>query len=380
MRSALLPIALAISPWAVAQDITGSISGSVLDATGAAVPGAKVTVTNTDRNAVLRTSTTDTSGNYVATFLDAGHYSITVEAKGFKKTTQSGVTLSATDKLSLNFKLEVGDLQQQVTVEAAPIQVNLGSAEQATVVNGTQIRELALTSRNYEQLVAMMPGVSTGSTDNFFVGVTTPLGTATTPFAINGARNSSNAWLVDGADNVDRGSNQTLLNTPSIDSIAEFKVARSVYGAEMGRAGGGQISVITKSGTKEFHGDAYEFIRNSAFAANNFFANATLQNLGPDGKSNVAPLHLNNFGWTLGGPVVIPGIYNAAKRDKHQTFFFFSEEFRRMITYTTATAVLRSPAARARRPRRRSATSIRSRASTSRTSTRSCRFRRARIR
>jgi hypothetical protein len=340
---AILATALLALPWAcLAQDITGSIVGTVTDQTGAAVPGAKITITNMDRNAIVRTTVSSKDGDYVAALLDVGKYSITVEAKGFKKSTQTNITLNVNDKLTVNTKLEIGDVQQEITIESGITQqVALQSAEQSTTVNGAEIRELALITRNYEQLVSMMPGVSAASTDQLYVGVSLPSGsTATIPFSINGARNSMNAWLVDGADNVDRGSNQTLLNTPSIDAIEEFKVSRSGYAAEMGRAGGAQISVVTKSGTKDFHGDLYEFVRNSDFAANNFFANATSQNLGANGKSQVAPLHYNNFGWTVGGPVVIPHIYNGAKRDRHQTYFFVSEEFRRVITYATGTAVL----------------------------------------
>ena len=234
--------------------------------------------------------------------------------------------------------MEVGDITQSVTVEESAVQLQLQQgAEQSTTVTGTQIRELALVTRNYEQLVALMPGVSAASVDQLYVGVSVPSGqSATIPFSINGARNSSSAWLVDGADNLDRGSNQTLLNTPSIDAIAEFKVQRSGYSAEAGRAGGAQISVVTKSGTNTIHGDVFEFVRNNAFAANNFYNNATSLNPGPDGKANVAPLHYNNFGGTLGGPVYIPKVYNG----KNKTFFFFSEEIRRVITYASGTATL----------------------------------------
>ena len=323
------------------QDITGSILGAVQDPSGAGVVGAKVTVTNTDRNVVLRTLTTDSNGNYDAALLDVGHYSISAEANGFKTGITKNIVLNVNDKLTVNLRLEVGDVQQQVTVESAPLQVSLQSAEQSTVVAGTQIRELALITRSYAQLVGMMPGVSSASVDQLYVGTSLPSGvSATIPFAINGARNSGSAWLVDGADNVDRGSNLTLLTTPSIDAIEEFKVERSGYGADLGRAGGGQISVVTKSGTNQFHGDLYEFVRNNDFAANNFYNNATSQNLGANGKSQVAPLHYNDFGWTLGGPIVIPKVYDSRKRDKHQTYFFFSEEFRRVITYTSGTATV----------------------------------------
>ncbi len=322
------------------QEITGSISGSVADASGAGVPMAKVTVTNVDRGAIARTTTTDGAGNYIAALLDVGHYSISVEAKGFKTAIQKDITLNVNDKLTVNVKLEVGEVNQQVTVEAGPQQVALQSAEQSTVVNGTQIRELALITRNYTQLVGMMPGVSSASVDQLYVGVSLPSGqSATIPFAINGARNSGSAWLVDGADNVDRGSNLTLLTTPSIDAIEEFKVERSSYAAELGRAGGGQISVITKSGTNAFHGDAFEFVRNDAFAANNFLNNANSLNL-VNGKATVPPLRWNNFGWTLGGPVLIPKLYDPRKMEKHQTYFFFSEEFRRVVTYAQGTATV----------------------------------------
>lgn len=321
-----------------AQDITATIVGTITDPSGAGVPGAKVSVFNVRQNHEERAVTTDATGNFTVPYLPVSTYRISVEANGFKKAVREDIVLNVNDKLTVSVPLEVGDLAQTVTVAEAPVHVELQSGTQSTVVTGTQIREQALITRNYEQLVALMPGVSSASVDQLYVGVTVPSGSsAAIPFSINGARNSSNAWLVDGADNVDRGSNLTLLNTPSIDAIEEFKVLRSGYSAEAGRAGGAQISVVTKSGTSAFHGDLYEFVRNSDFAANNFYNNATALNVGPDGKAQVAPLHYNNFGWTLGGPIYIPGHYN---KDKNKTFFFFSQEFRRVITYASGTAVL----------------------------------------
>ena len=163
---------------ALAQDITGTIAGTVLDASGAGVPDAKVTITSLDRNQVVRTITTDSAGNYSAPLLPVGKYSVSVEAKGFKKATQTDITLNVNDKLTINLKLEVGDVQQEVTVQAAPIAVELQSPTQSTLVNGTQIRELALVTRNYEQLVALMPGVSSSAVDQLYVGVSAPAGTA----------------------------------------------------------------------------------------------------------------------------------------------------------------------------------------------------------
>ncbi len=324
--------------WLSAQDITGAIVGTVTDPSGAGVPGAKVTVFNLKQNREQQTVTTDTSGNYAALHLPVSTYKVTIEAAGFKKVERDNIVLNVNDNLTVSARLEVGDLAQTVTVEEAPVHVDLQSASQETTITGTQIREQALVTRNYEQLLQSMPGVSSASVDQLYVGVTVPSGSsAQIPFSINGARNSANEWLVDGADNVDRGSNLTLLNTPSVDAIEEFKVLRSDYSAEFGRASGGQISVVTKSGTSQFHGDAYEFVRNNDFAANNFLNNANSLNLGADGKARVPALHYNDFGWTLGGPVYIPGHYN---KEKNKTFFFFSEEFRRVITYTTGTAVL----------------------------------------
>jgi hypothetical protein len=324
---------------AFSQDITGTIGGTVTDASGAAVPGAPVSIFNVKQNHEERVVMTDSSGNYTAPYLPVSTYSLSVEFKGFKKAVREGVVLNVNDKLVINLALQVGELSEVVTVQEAPVHVELAAgAVQSNVVNGTQIRELALITRNYEELVALMPGVASNAVDQLYVGVTLPSGsTAVVPFSINGSRNSSNAWLVDGADNVDRGSNQTLLNTPSIDAIEQFKVERSGYSAESGRAGGAQISVVTKSGSADFHGDAYEFVRNNAFAANNFINNANNVNLGWDGKAQVPPLRYNNFGWTVGGPVYIPGHYNT---DKSKTFFFVSQEFRRVITYATANAIL----------------------------------------
>ena len=169
-----------------------------------------------------------------------------------------------------------------------------------------------------------MPGVTyTATGDQIYVGVSNPLSgqSNAVTFSINGARTDQNNWTIDGADNVDRGANLTLLNYPSVDSIAEFRVVRSDYSAEFGRNAGGTINVVTKSGTNQLHGTLFEFFRNDKLAANTFFNNAGSVNPGPDGKAKVPPLRYNNFGYNLGGPVYIPKVYNG----KNKTFFFFSE-------------------------------------------------------
>jgi len=335
-----------------AQDISGTIGGTVLDPSGAGVPKAKVTVTNADRNVVAGSATTDGSGTYSVTFIPVGTYAVKVEAPGFKTEIENGVALNVNDNLKINITLQVGATSEAVEVKAEAAQVELGSAAASTTISGTQIRELELSTRNYEQLVSLMPGVSANTTDDLYIGNSSPAGTAATlPYSINGARNSANNWTVDGADNVDRGSNQTLMTFPSVDAIAEFKVERSLYSAEMGRAGGSQISVVTKSGASSFHGSAYEFFRNDALAANNFSNNANKVNFVDESspstpctaanfsacKSKVPPLRWNDYGFTVGGPIYIPGKFN---KNKNKDFFFYSQEWRKVITYTTFNPVL----------------------------------------
>ena len=153
------------------QQITGTIVGSVLDASGSGVPNVPVTVTNTDRNAVIRTARTDSSGEYVAPLLPIGKYAVSVELKGFKKATKKSVEININDNKTINFTLEVGDIATEVTVEAEAVQVETQSSTAGTVIEGAQIRELSLNARNYEQLVALMPGVTyTGTGDQIYVG------------------------------------------------------------------------------------------------------------------------------------------------------------------------------------------------------------------
>ena len=325
-------LAFAVAGIVAAQDISGTIDGTILDPTGAPVPNAKVTVTNTDRNQVVRTITTDTTGTYSAPFIPIGNYEIKVEANGFRTASRSGIVLNVRDDLKINLSLEVGQVTETVDVREAATPVELGTSASATTITGTQVRELSIATRNYEQLVALTSGVTARSGDELYIGVSAPAGTANTmPFSLNGNRNSANNWTVDGADNVDRGGNLTLLTYPSIEAISEFKVERSLYTADSGRAGGGQITVATRSGTSQFHGSAYEFNRNDAYAANNWINNANKVNV-VNGVAKVPPLRWNDFGYTIGGPVYFGRHYN---KDKNKTFFFFSEEFRRIITYTT---------------------------------------------
>jgi hypothetical protein len=312
-----------------AQNVTGTISGTVSDPKGGTVAGVKITITNTEQKIVVRETKTDDHGQYVAASLPVGRYSVTAEIDGFKKSTQTGVVLNVDDKLAVNITLEVGAISVEVTVEASPLHVDTESATATGVISGTQLKELSLNSRNYAQLVLLVPGTSdSGNADQVFPGATAPIGTNLMTFQINGNRREENNYQVDGADNMDRGSNLTLLSFPSIDAIAEFRVVRGVYDAESGRSAGAQVNVITRSGTNSLHGGVYEFFRNDILNANSYFNNLA---------GNKRPvLRYNDFGGTLGGPVYIPHLYE--HRDK--TFFFVSEEARRIVTYSNPTATV----------------------------------------
>ena len=316
---------------AMAQEITGDIRGIVKDASGAVVPGATVEITNLDRNAVIRTTKTDASGNYVAAYLPVGHYKVSVKAAGFKEAATNNIVLNVHDRLTVDENMQVGSPDQTVTVNDTPTSVNLDNATADGLITGSQVRQLTLVTRNYEQLVAALPGVSTNlASDQLFVGVSNPVGTSNQiNFSINGNRPTQNNWQIDGADNVDRGANLTLLAYPSVDSIQEFNVLRSNYLPENGRSSGGEVNVITRSGTSQFHGSAYEFFRNDVLNANNYFNN----NATPIVPR--APMRWNDFGFTVGGPVFIPGLYNT---EKNKTFFFYSQEWRKIINYTTFTS------------------------------------------
>jgi len=319
-------LSILLASCVIGQEITATILGTVTDATGAVIPGAAVMVVNLDQALVVRRLTTSRNGDYVVPLLPIGHYEVSAVAPGFKISRETGIELSVNDHRAVHFVLQVHGGSDEVTVEAEPLQVDLQSATSAGLISGNQIRDIPINTRNYSQLVALQPGVSSGlASDQAYVGVSTLNGGINSvAFSVNGARFTQNNWTLDGADNLDRGSNQTLLTFPSIDSIAEFKVLRGNYDPEFGRGSGGQINVITRSGTNTYHGSAYEFFRNDILEANNFFNNLK--------QLPRPPLRYNNFGFTIGGPVYLPRLKSG------KTFFFFSQEWRRVIDYSTFTS------------------------------------------
>lgn len=328
-----------------AQETSGTINGTVKDTTGSAVKGATVTVADEEKKIVVRTVTTGDDGGYTAPSLPVGVYTVTVEAPGFKKSAQTHVKLDVNARRSIDATLEAGNISEVVTVEADPLTVELTTPTASTLITGDQVRELSINNRNFVQLVTLAPGVTNDLADQVYVGTTNPEGQANTiNISVNGGRSSQNTFSVDGADITDRGSNITIQAYPSVDAIGEFKVLRSLYPAEAGSSGGGQINVITRSGGNKFHGSLFEFVRNERLNANDFLSNQTAPvGLTPDGRAKRRPFRYNNYGFTVGGPVIVPnfGEGNGGLTKKlARTFFFFSEEQRRDLRYPTFTSTV----------------------------------------
>ena len=307
---------LSVAPLS-AQVATGSIVGTVSDSSGQVVPGAQVTIREVNRNTTTAL-VTDRSGVYTAPFLVPGTYAVQVELQGFKTWIRPGIVLQVNDRVRIDVALEVGTVQEATTVIASAPVVRTDSSEVGTVIEEMAIKELPLNGRNFASLVYLAPGITPGQAGENLSGASTFNPRGASNFNALGSQANSNAWLVDGIDNNEFTFN-TLIVMPSVEQVREFKVLTGVFSAEFGR-GAGVVSVSTKSGTNQLRGTAYEFLRNDAFDARNFFVRKTVQ---PDGtllKDPVPPLDRHQFGGALGGALVIPGLY-----DGHSRTFFFAD-------------------------------------------------------
>jgi len=330
-------ILLAGSPvWA--QD-TATIVGTVTDSTGAVVPGAKVTVSNPNRGFV-RDVAADSSGEYTAARIPIGDYVVTAQATGFEKLVRTGITVEAGQTQRVNMALKVGQVTEQVEVVGNVAKVETENATISSVVTSQQISNLTLNGLNFLALTFLVPGAvqDNSQPEAMQLGHTGSELSA----SFNGNRMEYSQLEFDGGNNSQESS--TAMGgavVPSVDAIAEFRISTSNYGADVGEHAGALVEVVTKGGTKDFHGSAYEFVRNDDLDANNWFAN---QQIAPPGNNAPkTPLKWNIFGYTVGGPFYIPNHYNTSK---NKTFFFWSQEWARyrngnLITGTVPTQLMR---------------------------------------
>ncbi len=301
-------VLIALCPFLVqAQDVTGKVVGVVRDPSGSVVPSAKVTVTNAGTQ-LTKEATTDANGAYQVINLPVGDYQVAAEAPGFSKVVSAGHnTLDINQTLRVDLQLQVGQVSETVSVESQGSTVETENPTVGGTVTGRAIFELPLNGRNALDLLSTQPGVTPSNPDN-----TGQAG----GYSIGGGRTDSVTFLLDGGNN-NNLLNNSYVSNPNPDAIAEFRVLQSNYTAEYGRNAGGVVSVVTKSGTNELHGTAYDYLRNQDFNANDFFSNELGQ------PRNV--LKRNQFGGTIGGPIVIPKLING----RNKLFFFFSYQGQR---------------------------------------------------
>ncbi len=289
--------------YGVGQVTTGTILGSVHDASGAAIPGVDVVITESAKGTSNQYKT-DANGEYSAQFLIPGTYSVSATKEGFKRSLSNDVVLDVDQKARIDITLQIGQVSQTLEVTAAAPLVRSESAELGEVVAQRQVQELPLNGRNFAQLVDLVPGVTPGQPGENLSGSSSFNPRASSNFNALGSQANTNAWLVDGIDDNEWTFN-TVMVQPSVESVAEFKVLTGTYSAEFGR-GAGVISVSTRSGSNGYHGEAFEYLRNSYLDARNYFNPSTQKQ---------PQYRRNQFGGALGGRII---------KDK---LFFFADYY-----------------------------------------------------
>jgi hypothetical protein len=304
---AILTLLLFGAPAAQGQELTGTIAGRVTDQSGGAVANADVVATHVATGAD-RNATSDRHGYVVFTALPIGSYVVSASHAGFKTATLTDIDLHIDDSLSLDIKLEVGQVSEEISVVAEGVGVQSQSSEQSGLISGEQVRDLQLNGRSFMTLIELLAGVSSDMPDRADPNTNPSL-------SINGARSSASNFNIDGASNMDVIVGSSSLNTfTSIETIQEVKVMTSTFSAEYGKGGFSQVNVVTRGGTRQLRGSLYEFFRHDAMDASDPLTHQVL------------PLRLNNFGYTLGGPIRLPGFDGRRSR----TFFFWTQEFNRV--------------------------------------------------
>src|SRR6266566_5089153 len=312
---ACLPLLLLLAALCQAQLYTGSVTGVVTDPTGAVIPNASVRLVDTQKG-LKYSAKTDSSGRYVLRSLPPSTYNIRVEASGFRSEVQSSIVLEVNQNLTLNVSLQVGTTRETVEVSAQPPALATEDAVTGQNLNRTFINDLPLVGRSVFDLALLTPGINQPAGNTFGAN------TMANNWISDGSRNAQADILIDGVSTVGVEQNTAIVNplyTPSVDAVQEFKVQQSNFSAEVGFSGATVVNVVTRSGSNDFHGSVYEFLRNDKLNANNFFNNAA--------GIKIAPVRWNEFGVTVGGPI-----------RKNRTFFFFDYEGSRASTSVTKNA------------------------------------------
>lgn len=322
-RFAALLMAATCSLPLAAQVSSAELTGTVTDPSGAILAKVKVTITKADTG-IARETETDTAGNYFFTLLQPGIYNLAAEAPGFRRTVRNGFELQTNQRAKIDLRLELGNVNESVEVQGTAPLLESQSSSLGSVTPTKLVQDLPLNGRNFVQLATLAPG-SNGT--GYSVSGTIMSGTRPddrrpgTEIFTNGNREGSNDFLYDGIDDNDRLTLSIVLRPP-IEAIKEFKVQTNLYSADLGRNSGAAVDVVTKSGTNDFHGSAFEFLRNSWLDARSFF----------NAKGTLFPsFKYNQFGGSLGGPVLIPKMYNGRNR----TFFFIDYEGFRRSSFNT---------------------------------------------
>ena len=327
-RLILLPLFLLLACVGIHAQANSTVTGIVTDQTGAVISGASITLTDTATGAVKSATSGDT-GLYGISALNAGVYNMTVTAKGFQSFEQKGIVVNISATFRVDPKLAVGSEATTITVVADALTVQADSNVVSTLISEQQITELATNGRNVVALAALGLGVSGNLPD---MNMPTSVGSS---FAIsfNGLNQAHNVWMIDGGEAYDRGSGGKSSMMPSQDSLGEFQVLASNYPPDYGISSGGTVSMSIKRGTQKYHGTLWEFGRNDALQGHNYF----------DGPTSKKPeLRMNVFGGNVGGPLFIPNVYNT---NRQRTFFFYNEEWRRIIQGSAPAGIHAIPAA-----------------------------------
>jgi hypothetical protein len=310
----LIAVMLLLSPLGFAQATTAELSGAVQDASGAVIAGAQVTATNIATN-ITHGTVSGKNGDYVITQLPPGDYKLTVEAPGFSKLEQTGLSLQVNQQARLDLTLKIGKQSETVEVSTRAPLLESESSSVGTVVGEQSVNQLPLNGRNFTQLATLSPGVTgvgQSATGTIESGTRPDDKRPASEIFSNGNREGDNNFLIDGTDDNERLTLSIVIRPP-VEGVREFKIQTNLYSADIGRNSGAVIDVITKSGTNQLHGSAFEYIRNSYVDARGYFNKV---------GSAFPSFRLHQFGGSIGGPVVIPKVYDGRNR----TFFFFDYE------------------------------------------------------